>query len=736
MAVIGFTPGQKERGRNNYLIFQLFNVISFTTLSGSVITLFSLRLGADSFFIGVLSSIANFGYLLMLVGRQTIHRVGVRRQWGVSWFLRNLVMAPILFAPAASATGNTTAALFLVLFPLIGFHIFKGTGMVSTDPVVGSLSEGKDRGAFLARTQINTQAMLIFTNLFMAFYLGPDTKINHYMVLMCAGIATGLLSTIFLFRLPEPSLDRPGPENSLFVAIRRGLKKPEVKYFIALASLVALINGLANPFIIVYAKKIYGLADNLVVLFLVIGNLSVITMGLIARRLVDRLGAKTLYLIFLGILGIAVILIIASPPLGGIWMFVFLGFLFFLYNFGQVGGANTAQNYFYTITDTSERLNLGLLNYVLSGSAGAVGSLAGGLLLSGMEAALPNPVNAFRFFYIIVLLLLIACYPLIFKLRNDGTFSVRSALEIFLSLKSLRTIALLHRLDTSKTPSEEAKVIDSLAESDSAVAVNDLLDRLTSPRFFIRSRALRALENLPLTDEMADALIIQVKNHAFTTAHTAARIMGRKKITQGVRVLRQSLSSEDYLLKAEATLALAHLGDRESIPAIESILSRSRIPLVRIYAAAALDILESTESLPYLFNALRQRSSPPYFRDEIILSIADLLGIGDWFYGYYSQFLEQARSGITGIIDYMHDCGVDPERLSAISDIIQALQSNNRYFSRRIADFLSKEHGDSGEIVEQLVAVARDGALMRLPRLAFLMAAILARLECEGLNLK
>ncbi|MBN1685029.1 MAG: MFS transporter [Spirochaetales bacterium] len=736
MATSGLTPRERKRGRNSFLIFELFNVISFTTLSGSVLTLFSLRLGADSFFIGLLSAVMNIGLLLMLVGRQTIRRVGVKNQWGFSWLLRNIAMTPILFAPAASAAGNTTAALLLVFFSMVGFHSFKGTGMVSNDPMVGSLSEGKDRGAFLARAQIYVQTMLIATNLFVSFFLGPDARLSRYLVLICAGMAAGLLSTIFIFRMPEPSLDTPGPGNTLFAVIRRSMKRPEFRYFIALASLVALINGLANPFIIVYAKKIYGLADNLVVLFLVIGNLSVIIMGLIARKLIDRLGAKALYLIFLGILCVAVILIIGSPPLGKIGVFVFLGLLFFLYNFGQVGGANSQQNYFYTITDTNERLNFGLLNHVLSGTAGAVGSIAGGLLLHGMEATLPNPVNAFRFFYLIILLLLLACFPLIIKLRNVGAFSIRSALEIFLSLKNLRTIALLHKLDTSTTVDEEARVIDSLAESDSPVAVKDILARLTSPRFFIRSRALRALENLPLTDEVADALITQVRRHAFTTAHTAARIMGRKKVEKGVRVLRQSLSSEDYLLQAEATLALAHLGDRQSIPKIESILSNSRVPLVQIYAAAALDIMKSTSSLPYLFNAMNQKNSPPYFRDEIILSIADLLGIGDWFYGFYSQFLDHALDGIEGIIDYMKDCGVDPETLSTVSDIIRTLQSNRRAFSRRMAERLSNQHGDSGEIITHLIDIARNGSLMRFDRLAFLMAAVLARLECGAMKLE
>lgn len=241
---------------------------------------------------------------------------------------------------------------------------------------------------------------------------------------------------------------------------------------------------------------------------------------------------------------------------------------------------------------------------------------------------------------------------------------------------------------------------------------------------------MRALENLPLTNEVADALITQVKRHAFTTGHTAARIMGRKGIKKGVRILRGSLSSDDYLLQAEAALALARLDDRQSIPEIEEVLKNSRIPLVRIYAAAALEILKSTASLPYLFETLRQGEAPPYFRDEIILSIAGILGIGDWFYEYYSQFLNHARTGTGAIIDYLKDGNLDPERLLVLTDIVRALQPRRDQFRERVASELRTKHAKSSELITTLASAAENESLMRFDRLAFLMAAILARLEC------
>ena len=93
------------------------------------------------------------------------------------------------FASIVAARGNLTAALLLIFLPLIGFHSFKGIGLVSLDPIAGSLSEGKDRGAFLARMQINVHVLLIITNLFIAFFLGADAATGRYIILMAAGIA-------------------------------------------------------------------------------------------------------------------------------------------------------------------------------------------------------------------------------------------------------------------------------------------------------------------------------------------------------------------------------------------------------------------------------------------------------------------------------------------------------------------------------------------------------------------
>ncbi len=735
MAETGLSSGEKRRGKRDYQIFQPFNVLSFTMLSGSVLTLYSLKLGVSNVFIGLISSMVYLAFLFMIVGRFTIRTVGIKRQFGISWLLRNLVMVPVVFAPLAEASGRHGLMVALILLPFFGFNLFKGIGLVSVNPTIGALAEGKDRGAFLARLQINVQAMLIVTNLIIAFYLGPDAPLGRYVVLILAGIAAGIVSTIFIFRLPEPPAAATRERSGLFADFGKSLRRPDFRAFIVLAFIVSVITGMAGPFIVVYAKQVYGVADNIVVFFLVVGNLGAVAMGYFARKVIDRLGAKPLYFIFFGVLGVSMAPILVSPRLDMVGARVFLAVLFFLFNFGLVGGANTGQSYFFAITNAAEHMNLGILYNVVSGVGGALGSFLAGSLLGVFESMFARPAFSFRLMYGVVLALVAAGFPLLARLKNDGRFSVRHALEIFLSRKDLKAVALLQKLDTSATVRDEAAVIDSLGNLDSTVPVEDLLAKTHSPRFYIRSRALRALENLPPDRRITDTLISEVRNHPYTTSYIAARILGRRGSVEAVSVLRRSLGSPDYLLQGEAALALARLGDRSSISRIEAILESSDNPLVQIYAASALEILRSTGSVPALLRALRRRDPPPYLRDEIILSIAGVTGMGDWFYPLYSEFLERGRGGVAALLSALKDCGVAPETGRMLAEAITSMLKSRESFGERIAEFFNRCTGISGgigaNVVPELAAAARETGLLRFDRFAFLLAATAVHLACR-----
>ncbi|MEW5816351.1 MAG: HEAT repeat domain-containing protein, partial [Spirochaetota bacterium] len=278
-----------------------------------------------------------------------------------------------------------------------------------------------------------------------------------------------------------------------------------------------------------------------------------------------------------------------------------------------------------------------------------------------------------------------------------------------------------------RTISEEQKVIQALASSQSEVSEEILLQKLLSPKFYIRAEALNALRFLPVNDRIAEALINEVRNNTFTTAYIAAEIIGEKNIMQGKKVLRDALLTEDYLLCSKSMVALARIGDKKSIPKIERIMEETSNPRILIHGAYALDILFNTASIPLLLKILKQENPPPFLRDEIILSIAGILGMDEWFYPIYTTYLENQFEGL-GILE---DIITENEKTNTafipeLHRISELLNGDKREFGRQIAKLfpLLPDRAVSGFSAETFSSAARDPQLSQFDRFCFLLNSL------------
>ncbi|MCL2127002.1 MAG: hypothetical protein FWH38_02000, partial [Treponema sp.] len=63
------SPYRLGKAREVFNIFNVFNALSWNLLVGSIITLFALRLGANSTYIGTLSALLYVALLLLPLGK-------------------------------------------------------------------------------------------------------------------------------------------------------------------------------------------------------------------------------------------------------------------------------------------------------------------------------------------------------------------------------------------------------------------------------------------------------------------------------------------------------------------------------------------------------------------------------------------------------------------------------------------------------------------------------------------
>jgi len=649
------SPYRLAKARKLYNLFNALNSLSFTLLSGNIIILYALRLNANSTLIGILNGLVFSAFFFMPLGKRLVRKQPIVRVFASAWIARYILMIPLLFAPFAVSAGRGDVALTLVIVGVFCFHASRGIGMIGSNPVLNELATGHDRGSYMTYVQVINSAVAMVVNIALALLLGRNPPLGLYALLMGFGIISGVFGSLFLYKIPEPPQGTEGEASDFFQVIRHAFSKGAFRRFIVILLSVSFVSSIARAFVVVYSREVYHQSDGMVALFTVAGGLGALLMGMFTRLLVDRVGAKPLYITYTAIAFISLIPIIIAPLVHTpslVMTVLFLLFLYFLLNFGFAGAEGVAQNYFFGLVSPKDVLDLGILYYIVYGTAGALGSFLAGVFLDAFSGMGFESLTSYRFLFIFLAVILAAVLFLQRNLIRLGALPLRGALGVIFSFRDIRAITLLDRLDKSKNSQEETALLEALYENPSHIAVAGLLDRARSPRLSVRVEALRAIEALDsLTSEVVQALEADVETNPYTTAYICARALGKHRVSTSVPTLKRALSSDDYMLVGEAMVALAKIGDPDAKAEIEALIRRNRNPRVRIMGTQALEIYGSLDSLPLLLDLLREENPPPYLRDEVTIAIADLLGLQEAFYPLFIRYLEDPSLLLTLALD-------------------------------------------------------------------------------------
>ena len=644
------TPRQLRVAQRNFTLFSFLNVISFQLLTGNIIALYALRLGASDLLVGMLYSFIPLGQLLPLVGRAIVRRLGTVRTMGVFWIVRYVLMTPILFAPLL-ARSQSPAAIWLIAASVVGFNLARGIAITGQNAIIGAITTEAERGSFLARNQLVSHFGAIGTGVAIGLLLQEQSPLFLFSLLLGVGITVGFASTRVVFRFPEPPAPVRG--GGFLGAVGRALRRAGVPRFILLLAVNGFVASMVLPFLVVYVKRVHDLGDNATMLLAAVGSVGAVVMALVSGFVIDRVGAKPLMTLFTAILTVTVLLVAVAPPLGSpLAVWIYLGAVFFLATFGATGAASAHSVYYFNLTPRAERLNMGILNFLVTGIPASLGALAGGVVLDRLGATGLETDAVYRLYYGALVAAYVGILLLTGRLERLGAYHVHDLLSIFVSPRQLHALALMHRLKASRTPAREQSLVRRLGDVQSRLAGPDLLRSLASPRFAVRTEVLDALSDIPANDEIACALIAEVEQQPFTTAHKAAELIGRKQIHEGIEVLRRGLTSPDIFLMGKCMMALARLGDNESRAAIEGIFTSTTNPRLLIHGAAALELYGAPGCLDALLAAL-ERASNRYVRDEVILSAAGILEMADAFYPLYQGFVAEPRLGLALMTDFV-----------------------------------------------------------------------------------
>jgi len=649
------SPYRLGKAREIYNFFNVFNAISWNLLVGIIITLFALRLEASATYIGLMSSTFYISLFMLPFGKILARRFSIIKVFGFAWSARAVCMLLAAAAPFFEYAGYRNIALLLIMLGVFLFHILRGIGMIGNNPVLSELAVGPDRGSYMTQIQIINSAIGMFGSFLIAMVLGVEPPIFVFSVLLSLGVITGIISGYIIKKVPEPPVEENNQKLNLFDIFKDALSQDSLRHFMSILFLVVLVSGVTRTFVIVFAREIFAHSDGLISLYSVFGGFGYLVAGLSVKFLVDRLGAKPLFLVSIAVGSVSMLPVIffpASAVTNVTGAILFMVFLFFMLNFGFLGSEGIAQTYYLALVPSNKMLDMGILYFFIFGVAGAGGNFLAGILLDFLFMTGMPPFTAFKILFGIMTLLAVIALAMQNKMKPLGSLPLKDALEIIFSFRDLRAINLLDKLNKAEDSREEELLLGALHDTPSNLAVDGLLERAGSPRLATRMESIRALEKLDkLNEKTQKALLDDIKNNPFTTAYISARILGNHGYSGDIPVLRESALSNDYMLAGEAIIALAKMKDETFRPEIEKIVLETQNPRLKIMGAEALGRYRSVESIPVLLDILRRDNPPPYLRDEVILAVASILNIQKHFYKLLVRYKADNSLAVTLALD-------------------------------------------------------------------------------------
>ncbi len=343
---LSLTLKKRATGKHFYYLFAFFNSFSWASLAEGVVILLLLRLGASETWVGIVVALQYLTLPAMILGYTTVPRLGVTGTAGLFWVIRSCSAAFMIIAPWTLRFGGHLP-LWFMFFGSLGFMLGRAGGLVALTGIVSELTTERDRGDLISRSSKISQFGSILMTIGMALFLGSTAPLYRYQVLLAIGMACGLTAAAAIRKVPEAGIFRQKTSLKLWEELKWSLATRGRKWFMAMMLGIPITQGVTYAFGILVAKQGYGLADQNVVLFILVATMGGIVASYTYGLFLDQLGSRPLLVItsFLDIAGVALVIFLPKT-----FMIVVIGVLFFINGYVQIAFNAAMQHYFLSIT--------------------------------------------------------------------------------------------------------------------------------------------------------------------------------------------------------------------------------------------------------------------------------------------------------------------------------------------------------------------------------------------------
>ncbi len=634
-----------RRGRRIFQRYITINGFTIAFLMNDLLILYGIRNGLSDPQLAVLASFMHLTMPFMLIGKQLIPKYGLSRVWSTAWFLRYLSGSLLILAPFIARVAPQWVVSMSVLGAVFGFSMMRSIGLTANSPLMGEITTSRDRGRFISGNWMRAQAANLASMVLVIVVMRYYSELWVYQILIGLGCVIGLYGALQLRKVPESSA--PGQSarkpviESLLISFRKSRYRRTLFAWAAGFSIYVLV----IPFSIILIKNGYGISDYAALMFSLLLLVGGIAAALINSAISDRVGPRPLMLIYAS----GFFLVTGYWALAPVTFYpVPVGIIFFLAGFCKTGINVGISHYFLSMADAQDRVGTSMFGRMFSGAAaGLAGSVVGGTILTVLRGMEMSGLPLYRTYFVVIFVLLVPLFFAVFRLERLKEWRVRSVLSLLFSMRDLRAIYVMNRLDQSSDVEDDLVHVQRLEQIASSLSEPTLRSLLDSPRLSVRVHAMRALRELDFGKKTAEALIHELRCGEFTSAWNAAEILGSHRVDEARPALREGLESEDTFLAGKSMVALVQLRDNEALPRIIELFRRSDNPRIIIHGANAF-IEQGDPSLvsDLLYKLYTSELYGPV-ADELLNAIATLCGCEREFYRFLREYNLDPEQGMS-----------------------------------------------------------------------------------------
>jgi HEAT repeat protein len=166
---------------------------------------------------------------------------------------------------------------------------------------------------------------------------------------------------------------------------------------------------------------------------------------------------------------------------------------------------------------------------------------------------------------------------------------------------------------------------ERLGSTRSPLTIEELLEALHDPRFFVRFEAIVSMARHGPDPRLTDALIETLEGNDPSLSTIAAWGLGRIGDDRALEALRGGLEARYRSVQAHCARSLGNLGDRTVLPILLDRLASEQDVGLQMAFASTLGILGATEATGLLLELLRDADTEDA-RMELTLAVARLAG--------------------------------------------------------------------------------------------------------------